>query len=83
MGRSKWKGIFINFEDLKNKNSYNIIKVTRNSQITPKFLDIFVFIYNGKNFIELKITENMIKHKFGEFSFTRKNFIYKKKVKKK
>jgi small subunit ribosomal protein S19 len=83
MRRSKWKGNFVNILTLIKKNYNNSFIVTRNSKITPKFLNVFVYIYNGQNFIELKITENMIGHKFGEFSFTRKNFAYKKKIKKK
>jgi small subunit ribosomal protein S19 len=83
MGRSKWKGNYINIFTLIKKNYNNSFIVSRNSKITPKLLNTIVYIYNGRNFAEIKITENMIGHKFGEFSFTRKNFAYNKKIKKK
>jgi len=70
--RSSWKGIIIkktNFEILNLKNIY--IK-NRSSIITPLFIGYSVKIYNGLNYVSVDITENMIGHKFGEFSFTRK-----------
>ena len=38
-----------------------------------------VMIYNGKSFISLKITEDMVGHKFGEFATTRRKPQHKKK----
>jgi ribosomal protein S19 len=40
-------------------------------------------VYNGKNYNEITIIDSMIGHKFGEFSFTRAKFIFKKKKGKK
>lgn len=58
----------------------NIIKTTsKNSMIVPKFVGITLQIYNGKTFITIKIIEEMINHKLGEFISTRKQFSYKKK----
>nr|YP_009755734.1 ribosomal protein S19 [Roya anglica]QIQ22973.1 ribosomal protein S19 [Roya anglica] len=45
---------------------------SRRSCILPQFIDFIAQVYNGKNFISLKITEDMVGHKFGEFSKTRK-----------
>lgn len=45
---------------------------SRRSVILPQFLDSAFEIYNGKQFIKLKISEEMIGHKFGEFAVTRK-----------
>lgn len=87
MGRSKWKGPYINPEFLKEsnteKNQQKTLIVSRNSKIVPKFLGLTFNIHNGKNYTELTITEDMINHKFGEFSFTRAKFSFKKKNKKK
>ena len=66
-----------------NNNKQKILLISRNSQIVSKFLGLTFNVYNGKNYVELIITENMIGHKFGEFSFTRGKFTFKKKGKKK
>jgi small subunit ribosomal protein S19 len=87
MGRSKWKGPYINPEFLKGshteKNQQKTLIISRNSKIIPKFVGLTFNVYNGKNYVELTITEDMINHKFGEFSFTRAKFTFKKKSKKK
>lgn len=72
MTRSLWKGPFCEI-DIKKMKIWS-----RRSLILPKFLGYKVLIYNGKIFKALKITENMIGHKFGEFSSTRKTVIHKK-----
>ena len=38
-------------------------------------------VHNGKNYLEVNVTENMVGHKIGEFSFTRAKFSLKKKKK--
>ena len=45
---------------------------SRRSCILPQFLGDFVQVYNGRSFVGLKITEEMVGHKFGEFASTRK-----------
>lgn len=45
---------------------------SRRSVILPQFIDSALELYNGKQFIRLKITQDMIGHKFGEFALTRK-----------
>jgi small subunit ribosomal protein S19 len=84
MSRSKWKGPFLNtktLQDLKNK-SKKINIATRNSNIVPTFVGLNFNIHNGKTFTKLTVTNEMIGHKFGEFSPTRKRFIFKKNKKK-
>ena len=82
MSRSKWKGPYINPKHLKKLNKKEANIMSRNSKIIPKFLDLTFKIHNGKNYIELLITEDMLGHKFGEFVFTRSKFEFKKKSKK-
>lgn len=87
MSRSKWKGPYISLEKSNELNSIkkhhrNILKASRSSEIIPNFLGITFYIHNGKNFTEVTITSDMIGHKFGEFSFTRSKFAFKKKSKK-
>lgn len=67
MSRSKWKGPSIEKTFLKKKT----IIMSRRTEIIPKFVGFNFNIYNGKNYINLKIKESMISHKFGEFSLTR------------
>ena len=44
---------------------------SRRSTITPDFIGITLAVYNGKKFIPVYVTENMVGHKLGEFSPTR------------
>lgn len=87
MSRAKWKGPLIDENSLKDlqesKKNYTKITVSRNATILPKFVESIVEIYNGKKFSEINITEEMLGHKFGEFSSTRKRFAFKKKKQKK
>lgn len=74
MTRSIWKGPFCEVSPYKMKIW------SRRSMILPKFLGKKFTIYNGKSFIALKIVEDMIGHKFGEFANTRRKAIHKKKI---
>ena len=79
MSRSKWKIPLINVEYLKkNRNT-----ISRNSTIIQKFIGLTFNIHNGKTYTEITVTEDMLGHKFGEFSFTRSKFSFKKKKTKK
>ena len=82
MSRSKWKGPYVHPKNLENLKKKQVNIMSRNSKILPKFLDLTFKIHNGKNFIELLVTEDMLGHKFGEFVFTRAKFQFKKKSKK-
>jgi small subunit ribosomal protein S19 len=90
MSRAKWKGPFVDFQQLNNnlktinkENKFKLINISRKSTIIPNFLGITFNVYNGNSYSEILVTEDMIGHKFGEFSFTRVKFIFKKKNKKK
>lgn len=77
MTRSIWKGPFCEI-------STHVTKIwSRRSMILPKFIGKQVTVYNGKNFVTVKILEDMIGHKFGEFANTRKKAVHKKKTQKK
>ena len=78
MSRSVWKGPFVDpsllkkVEKIKNQtNSVPIKTWSRKSTIIPEFIGVSFLIYNGKKFIPIKISEEMVGHKLGEFSPTR------------
>ena len=79
MSRSQYKGFFFKI-NLINKKS-RIYIYNKNLIILPEYINSFINIYNGQKFIPLKINEKMIGFKFGEFVYTRKKHIYKKKKK--
>ncbi len=55
------------------KGDKKIIKTwARNSDIPPEFVGFTFAVHNGKDFIPVYITDQMVGHKLGEFSFTRK-----------
>jgi small subunit ribosomal protein S19 len=86
MSRSKWKGPYINSANLKGvstiKKQYLYV-ISRNSEILPKFLGLTFKVHNGKTYSEVSVNDTMIGHKFGEFVFTRSEFVFKKKKSKK
>ena len=78
MSRSIKKGPYVDSKlvkkiDIMNKNSKkNVIKTwSRRSTITPDFVGLNFTVHNGKNFLPVYVTENMVGHKLGEFSATR------------
>nr|YP_009720834.1 ribosomal protein S19 [Chlorella vulgaris]QGN75023.1 ribosomal protein S19 [Chlorella vulgaris] len=77
MTRSLWKGPFSEIFT-KNKKIWS-----RRSVILPSLIGKQLMIYNGKTFVTLKVTDQMIGHKIGEFAITRKKAFHKKKSKKK
>jgi|TARA_B100000003_G_C10889152_1_gene354457 small subunit ribosomal protein S19 len=83
MARSVWKGPFVDASVLQHSFDKRINIWSRRSVIIPQFINQQVYIYNGKTFISLLVTEDMVGHKFGEFAITRKRALHKKKVKKK
>lgn len=89
MVRSLYKGPFINNKLLKDaihakENNVKFIYTrSRSSTITFDFIDLMVYIYNGKKYFPLRINEDMLGYKFGDFIFTKKKMVFKKKKKKK
>ena len=79
MTRSTWKGPFYEeyllkkADDVRKSGKTNqVIKIwTRRSTILPEFVGLTFGVYNGNKFIPVSINENMVGHKFGEFSPTR------------
>jgi len=78
MSRSLKKGIFIHYKLLRKIDALNeankkqVFKTwSRSSTITPEFVGHTIAVHNGKNFIPVYVSENMVGHKFGEFSPTR------------
>ena len=78
MSRAIWKGPFVDpnlikkVEKLKDKSNKPPIKTwSRKSTIIPEFVGFSFLIHNGKKFIPIKISEEMVGHKLGEFSPTR------------
>ena len=78
MSRSVWKGPFVDpsllkkVEKLKGQANAAPIKTwARKCTIIPEFVGHSFLIYNGKKFIPIKISDEMVGHKLGEFSPTR------------
>ena len=78
MARAIWKGPFVEeslikkVEKQKNETNRKPIKTwSRKSTIIPDFVGVSFLIYNGKKFIPITVSEDMVGHKFGEFSPTR------------
>ena len=78
MSRAVWKGPFVDpnllkkVEKMKDQSNKSPIKTwSRKSTIIPDFVGISFLIHNGKKFIPIKISEEMVGHKLGEFSPTR------------
>ena len=78
MARAVWKGPFVEeslikkVEKIKNDPVKKPIKTwSRNSTIIPDFVGHSFMIHNGKTFIPITISEEMVGHKLGEFAPTR------------
>ena len=78
MGRSLKKGPYIDEKLLKKvmtqkaSGDHAPIKTwARSCQVPPEFVGHTLMIHNGKNFISVLISENMVGHRLGEFSPTR------------
>ena len=78
MARSLRKGPFVDehllkkVEDAQNTGNKSVIKTwSRRSTVVPEMVGLTIAVHNGKQFIPVFITENMVGHKLGEFSPTR------------
>src|SRR5579862_6334877 len=78
MARSLKKGPFIDghllkrIEEMNQKNEKKVVRTwSRRSTISPDMVGHTIGVHNGKKFIPVYVTENMVGHKLGEFSFTR------------
>ena len=78
MARAVWKGPFVEESLMKKVDKYKTdpkkipVKTwSRKSTIIPDFVGVSFLIYNGKKFIPITISEDMVGHKLGEFAPTR------------
>ena len=78
MPRSLKKGPFVDYklqrkiDEANESGSKKVIKTwSRSSLVTPVFIGLSLAVHNGKQFIPVFITENMVGHKLGEFAPTR------------
>ncbi len=78
MARSVWKGPFVDgyllrkAEKARNSGRNEIIKTwSRRSTVMPQFVGLTFGVHNGRKFLPVLVTENMVGHKFGEFAPTR------------
>ncbi|MFP8489399.1 30S ribosomal protein S19 [Gracilimonas sp. Q87] len=78
MPRSLKKGPFVYYklqrkiDEAQESGSKKVIKTwSRSSMVTPDFMGLTIAVHNGKQFIPVFITENMVGHKLGEFAPTR------------
>jgi small subunit ribosomal protein S19 len=78
MARSVWKGPFVDrsllkkVERVRESGRKEVVKTwSRRSTILPQFVGMTFGVYNGKKFIPVLVTDQMIGHKLGEFAPTR------------
>ena len=78
MGRSLKKGPFVDAHlekkvaVMNEKNEKKVIRTwSRRSTVLPEFIGHTLAVHNGKKFIPVYVTENMVGHKLGEFASTR------------
>jgi len=78
MARSTKKGPFVDrylqtrVEGMNARNEKKVLRTwSRRSTVIPEFVGHTIAVHNGKKFIPVYVTENMVGHKLGEFSFTR------------
>jgi len=78
MARSTKKGAFVDgflqtrVEQMNSRNEKKVLRTwSRRSTVVPEMVGHTIAVHNGKKFIPVYVTENMVGHKLGEFSFTR------------
>jgi small subunit ribosomal protein S19 len=81
MPRSVKKGPFVDdhlskrIESMNNSGNRKVLKTwSRRSTVTPDMIGHTIAVHNGKKFVPVYITENMVGHKLGEFSPTRVHY---------
>jgi len=78
MARSSRKGPFVHpsllkkVEKVRASSKREVIKTwSRQSTVMPDFVGLTIAVHNGKKFVSVFVTENMVGHSLGEFSPTR------------
>jgi small subunit ribosomal protein S19 len=89
MGRSLWKGVYVEpilFEQVESMNSGGETRVvktwSRSTTITPEMLGHTFAVHNGREHVPVRVSEQMVGHKLGEFSPTKRFRSHLKKDKK-
>lgn len=79
LARSSWKGPHVVPLPIANaiKTGTPIRTNSRSCTILPQFVGLKFQIHNGKEYVEVEITDEMVGSKLGEFAATRKRFMYK------
>ncbi|KAF6749864.1 hypothetical protein DFP72DRAFT_818359 [Ephemerocybe angulata] len=78
--RSAWKGpYFVAFPDLREALSTHrpIRTDARSCTILPNFVGVRFEVHNGKDYVPVMVTQDMVGHKLGEFAATRKRFTFR------
>ena len=91
MSRSSWKFHYIessllkkvSSQRIKKGNSFSVKTRSRSSTISSDFVGLRFRVHNGKDFIPVVISPEMVGYKLGEFVSTRVRYEFKKKKKKK
>lgn len=66
------KSLYRRVSEWKEKGTKGVIKTwSRSSTIIPEMVGLTISVYNGKTFVPVYVTENLVGHKLGEFSPTR------------
>ena len=78
MGRSHKKGFFVDeslmkkvLKAVQTRDKKPIKTWSRRSTVTPEFVGLNFNVHNGRRFVSIYVTENMVGHKLGEFAPTR------------
>ncbi len=78
MPRSLKKGPYVfhklldKIEDAQTSGKKSVIKTwSRSSMIIPQMVGLTIAVHNGRSFVPVYVTENMVGHKLGEFALTR------------
>ncbi|ORX33604.1 hypothetical protein BD324DRAFT_639496 [Kockovaella imperatae] len=78
--RSAWKGpFFVAFPSLQSalRDNTPIFTKARACTILPNHIGVRFMVHNGRDYLPVTVTEEMVGHKLGEFSATRKRFSYR------
>lgn len=78
MARSAKKGFYVEpclmdkIQKVKTSGKREVIKTwSRRSMVIPEFVGLTIAVHDGRKFVSVYVTENMVGHKLGEFSPTR------------
>ncbi|KAF9555121.1 hypothetical protein CPC08DRAFT_643349 [Agrocybe pediades] len=79
-GRSAWKGpYFVPFQNLRDAlaNHTAIMTQARSCTILPNFVGVRFLVHNGRDYLPVLVTQDMVGHKLGEFAITKKRFTFR------